>query len=223
MTKIVFNVFLDFSMHLMELWQKTFCGVLFHVKWEPKELSMMVTSVKQTHSYWFWWPCPPLPRKKKTSHRRVWWENEDKSFSYLSVLNKSTEFFCLLLLFLCRVARNLPLLGHLRRSGEGYLKTIIFGCHYYQTIIFGCHYFHHRQKQHWQGWSQFGMTGVFISVACMVVNHGPSQHSTKEEYKLWKWGATTRYYASPTKTMLPMRKSVPRSSRQSDRMKTWPL
>ena len=40
--------------------------------------------------------------------------------------------------------------------------------------------------------------------------------SPKEEYKPWKWGATARYYASYTKTMLPTRKSVPRSSGQSD-------
>ena len=33
-----------------------------------------------------------------------------------------------------------------------------------------------------------------------------------------KWGATARYYASPTKTMLPTRKSVPRSSRQPFRV-----
>ena len=48
----------------------------------------------------------------------------------------------------------------------------------------------------WQGWNQFGMTGVFLSVpkhdrcaplshpsACVLVNLGPSQHSSKEEYK----------------------------------------
>ena len=59
--------------------------------------------------------------------------------------------------------------------------------------------------------------------SCMLVNHGPSQQSSKEEYKPWKWGATARYYTSHTKTMLPMRKSVPRSSRQSDHTKTsWP-
>ena len=34
---------------------------------------------------------------------------------------------------------------------------------------------------------------------CMLVNHGPSQQSSKEEYKPWKWGATTRYYTSDTK------------------------
>ena len=39
----------------------------------------------------------------------------------------------------------------------------------------------------------------------------------KEEYKSWKWGATARYYAYHLKTMLPSRKSVPRSSRQSYR------
>ena len=65
------------------------------------------------------------------------------------------------------------------------------------------------------------MTGVFPSVpryngcapllhpsSCMLVNHGPSQQSFKEEYKPWKWGATAKYYASHTKTMLPTRKSA---------------
>ena len=57
---------------------------------------------------------------------------------------------------------------------------------------------------------------------CILVKHGPSQQSSKKEYKPWKWGATARYYVSPTKTMLP-KKSVPRSSRQSDHTKTsWP-
>ena len=59
------------------------------------------------------------------------------------------------------------------------------------------------------------MTGVFLSVpryewcaplshpsSCMFVNHGPSQQSSKEEYKPWKWGATAIYYTSHTKTML---------------------
>ena len=41
----------------------------------------------------------------------------------------------------------------------------------------------------------------------------------KKEYKPWKRGATARYYASHTKTMLPTRKYVPRSSRQLDHMK----
>ena len=57
----------------------------------------------------------------------------------------------------------------------------------------------------------------------MLVNHGPSQQNSKEEYKKWKWSATAKYYTSPTKTMLPTRKSVPRFSRQLDHTKTsWP-
>ena len=36
----------------------------------------------------------------------------------------------------------------------------------------------------------------------MLVNHGPSQQSSTEEYDPWKLGATARYYASHTKTML---------------------
>ena len=77
------------------------------------------------------------------------------------------------------------------------------------------------------------MTRIFLSVprykycaplshasSCMLVNHWPSQRSSKEEYKPWKWGATARYYVSHTKTMLPTRKSVSRSSRQSDHTKT---
>ena len=44
-----------------------------------------------------------------------------------------------------------------------------------------------------------------------------------EEYKPWKWGATARYYASHTKTMLTTGKSQPRSKRQSDHpMISWP-
>ena len=42
----------------------------------------------------------------------------------------------------------------------------------------------------------------------------------QEEYKPWKSDKTARYHASNTKTMLPTRKSVPRSSRQSDHTKT---
>ena len=37
----------------------------------------------------------------------------------------------------------------------------------------------------------------------MLLNLGPSQESSKEEYKSWKWGATARYYAFHTKTMSP--------------------
>ena len=91
--------------------------------------------------------------------------------------------------------------------------------------------------RHRQGWSPFEVMGVFLSVSgyswctplshpssCMLVNRGPSQHSSKEEYKPWKWGATARYYAAAShiKTMLPT-SNVPRSSRQSDHTKTsWP-
>ena len=55
---------------------------------------------------------------------------------------------------------------------------------------------------------------------CMLVNHWPSQQSCKESYEQWKSGATPEYYASHTKITLPMRKSVPRSSRESDHTKT---
>ena len=67
------------------------------------------------------------------------------------------------------------------------------------------------------------MRSLVTSISCMLVNHGPLQQSPKEEYKPWKWDATARYYASHTKTMLPTRKSVPGSSRQSDHTNTsWP-
>ena len=49
------------------------------------------------------------------------------------------------------------------------------------------------------------------------MNHGPSQQSSKDEYKPWKLGATARYYTFHTKTMLPTRKSVPRSSKWTTR------
>ena len=38
-----------------------------------------------------------------------------------------------------------------------------------------------------------------LVITCMLVNHGPSQQSSKEEYKPWKWGATARYYTSHTR------------------------
>ena len=56
--------------------------------------------------------------------------------------------------------------------------------------------------------------------SCMLVNHGPSQQSSKEKYKPLNWGTTARCYTSRTKTILPTRKSVPRSSRQLDHTKT---
>ena len=56
--------------------------------------------------------------------------------------------------------------------------------------------------------------------ACMLVNLWPSQQSSKEEYKPWKWSAIARYYTYHTDTMLPTRKSMPRSRRQLDYTKT---
>ena len=92
---------------------------------------------------------------------------------------------------------------------------------------------YHTQQQHWQSLNQFGLTRVFLSAprydrcaplsnpsSCMLVNHGPSKQSSKEEYKPWKWGATARCYTSHTKTTLPTRKFVPRSIRQLDHTKT---
>ena len=79
------------------------------------------------------------------------------------------------------------------------------------------------------------MTGVFLSVprfdwcaplshqsSCMLMNHGPLQKNCTEEYEPWKWGATARYYASRIEATLPTRKSVPRSSWQSNHTQTWP-
>ena len=75
----------------------------------------------------------------------------------------------------------------------------------------------------WQEYfSQFqDATDALLShpFSCMLVNRGSSQQSSKEEYKPWKWGVTTRYYTSHTKMMLPVRKSRLRSSRQLDDMK----
>ena len=77
------------------------------------------------------------------------------------------------------------------------------------------------------------MTGIFLLVprynwraplshssSCMLVNNGPSLQSSKEEHQPWKWGATTRYHASHTKTMLPTKESMLIFSRQSDHTKT---
>ena len=62
---------------------------------------------------------------------------------------------------------------------------------------------------------QFGLTRVFLSPprydwcaplshpsCCMLVNHGPSQQSSKEEYKPLKWGATAECYTSPVAPLL---------------------
>ena len=43
----------------------------------------------------------------------------------------------------------------------------------------------------------------------MLVNHGPSQQSSTDESKPWKWDATAICDASHTKIMLRTRKSVP--------------
>ena len=53
-----------------------------------------------------------------------------------------------------------------------------------------------KQHQHWQGWDQFGMTGVFISVprydwcaplshpiSRMLLNHGPHTRAAKKKKK----------------------------------------
>ena len=64
------------------------------------------------------------------------------------------------------------------------------------------------------------MRSLVTSIFLYALNHGPSQQSSKEEYEPWKRGATARYFTSHTKTMLPTRKSVPRSSRQLDHTKT---
>ena len=86
----------------------------------------------------------------------------------------------------------------------------------------------HRPACHHSMWNYEVRDVIFKNIflgscnpsSCMLVNHEPSQQSSKEENKPWKWGATARYYTSNTKTMLPTRKSVPRSSRQLDHTKT---
>ena len=94
---------------------------------------------------------------------------------------------------------------------------------YIKPLIFVFHFRYKRNDQSERptgvgcGWG----TGVISHWGNL--NHGPSKQSSKEEYRPRKWGATARYYASHTKTMLPTRKSVPRSSRQLDHTKTsWP-
>ena len=67
--------------------------------------------------------------------------------------------------------------------------------------------------------SKIGLMRSFVTPIILYANHRPSLQSSKEEYKPWKWCATARYYTSHTKTMLPTRKSVPRSSRHLDHTK----
>ena len=67
------------------------------------------------------------------------------------------------------------------------------------------------------------MSPVVVSIFLYTCESWTSRQSCKEEYKPWKLDATARYFTSHTKTMLPARKSVPISSRQSDHTKTsWP-
>ena len=47
----------------------------------------------------------------------------------------------------------------------------------------------------------------------MLVNHGPSQKSSKEEYKPWKLGAATRYYTPHTKTNKEVRAKIQQAIR----------
>ena len=64
------------------------------------------------------------------------------------------------------------------------------------------------------------VTSIFL---CACESWTLTAELQRKEYKPWKRGATERYYTSHTKTMLPTRTSVPRSSRQSNNTKTsWP-
>ena len=64
------------------------------------------------------------------------------------------------------------------------------------------------------------MHSLVTSIFLFACASWTPQRSFKEEYKPWKWGATSRYYAFHTKTLLPMKKSVPRSSRQLDNIRS---
>ena len=48
-------------------------------------------------------------------------------------------------------------------------------------------------------WRYLKIEVYYSTSSCTFVNHGPSQQSSKEDYKPWKWGATSRYYTTPTK------------------------
>ena len=44
------------------------------------------------------------------------------------------------------------------------------------------------------GWVRYEWcTPLLHPASCMLVNHGPSQQSSKKEYKPWKWGATENH------------------------------
>ena len=75
------------------------------------------------------------------------------------------------------------------------------------------------------GWlgSKYQLANQLTLLHPSSCKHGPLQQGCGKEYEPWKWGATARCFASYAKTMLPIRKSVPRSSRQSDHTETsWP-
>ena len=57
-------------------------------------------------------------------------------------------------------------------------------------------------------------------VSCGDTDIRKLTQSLREGHKPRKCGAAARYYTTHTKTMLPTRKSVPRSIRQSDHTKT---
>ena len=66
--------------------------------------------------------------------------------------------------------------------------------------------------------SKIRLMRSLVTSIILYVNQGPSQQSSKEEYKPWK--GYCKILPSHTRTMLPTRKSVPRSNRQSDHTKT---
>ena len=122
------------------------------------------------------------------------------------------------------------------------LSTTIHSLYTFVTCLYTCTVLIWADLTHWSvldpvnsgAWMHVTASVPSVKVASLkclrttcsvlvLVNHEPSQQSSKEKYKQWKWGDTARYYTCLTKTMLPTRKSVPRPSRQSDYMKnSWP-
>ena len=74
-----------------------------------------------------------------------------------------------------------------------------------------------------QLWAVLARAGESTFWRCLtsILEFSVSEKNSKEDYKPRKWGASARYYASHTKTMLPTRKSVSRSSRQLGHTKIW--
>ena len=62
-------------------------------------------------------------------------------------------------------------------------------------------------------------TDSMITTFNTAVNHKPSQKSCKDEYELWKWGATAKYYASDL-DHVTNEEICAMSSSQSDHTKT---